>query len=66
MLRTHTCGELTKKYRPERDALRLVDTIRDHGGLTFVDLRDRYGKTQVVLPQSEKWKTEDCMRITAA
>jgi len=47
VLRTHTCGELgEKKYRRDGDALRMIDSLRDHGGLAFIDLRDRYGKTQ--------------------
>ena len=50
MLRTDTCGEL----RPERVGSRVslcgwVDRVRDHKGVIFIDLRDRWGRTQIVI-----------------
>ena len=48
--RTNTCGELTLKDLGKEVTLSgFVSTIRDHGGVMFVDLRDWDGVTQVVV-----------------
>jgi aspartyl-tRNA synthetase len=54
MLRTHTCGELRSSHLGTEVALcGWVDRVRDHKGVIFIDLRDRWGKTQVVIgPES--------------
>ena len=48
--RTFNCGELTLDDLGQSVTLAgWVDTIRDHGGVAFIDLRDEYGVTQVVV-----------------
>mgnify|MGYP001456246168 FL=1 len=50
--RTHTCGELTSGNLGEEVCLNgWVNAVRFHGQIVFVDLRDRYGKTQIVYNQ---------------
>ena len=50
MYRTHTCGELNKSLVGQEVILSgWVNRIRNLGGLTFIDLRDRYGITQVTI-----------------
>ena len=47
--RTHTCGDLKKSNVGDRVSLNgWIAKSRDLGGLIFIDLRDRYGKTQIV------------------
>ena len=74
MKRTHDCGQLTKADIGASVALAgWVDTIRDQGGIMFVDLRDRKGVTQVKLepPDDEvkaklwwKLKPESVISVT--
>ena len=55
--RTHNCGEL--RAGDIGSQVRIagwVDTIRDHGGVIFIDLRDHYGITQVVINDDEMLK----------
>ena len=69
--RTHNCNELSVKDVDKKVILSgWVHRIRDHGGVLFIDLRDHYGITQVVIdPDSkdfvnaEKLRSEWCIQI---
>lgn len=71
MLRTHTCGELTIKDKGKKAELAgWVHRRRDHGGVIFIDLRDRYGLAQVVFKpdtsffkEADKLRREDVIRV---
>ena len=72
-MRTNTCGELTKKeIKKDVSLAGWVNSSRDHGGIIFIDLRDRYGLTQIVFDpdhnkkghaEAEKLRREDVIAI---
>jgi aspartyl-tRNA synthetase len=74
MLRSHTCGELTLKNAGQKVTLcGWIQKSRDLGGMTFIDLRDRYGITQLVFnmdinatlcEQARKLGREFVLRVT--
>ena len=69
MLRTHTCGELSKKEVGKKVVLcGWVDSVRVHGKIGFISIRDRYGITQLVLgkdfvKQLESLRRESVIRV---
>ena len=70
MKRTHHCAQLTKADLHATVSLAgWVDSVRDHGGIIFVDLRDRQGITQVkfdtaLREQAAKLKDESVIAVT--
>lgn len=74
MLRTHTCGELRLEDAGQSVTLcGWVDEYRDHAGIVFIDLRDRYGLTQIKFALSDgnenqrlarHLRHEDVIRVT--
>src|SRR3989344_3260846 len=73
-MRTHTCGELNSRQLNKKATLcGWVHSTRNHGGIIFIDLRDRYGFTQIVFDpefdketykQAEFLRREDCVQVT--
>ncbi|HHI78394.1 MAG TPA: aspartate--tRNA ligase [Planctomycetes bacterium] len=75
-MRSHTCGELHRENQGQRVTLcGWVSSARNHGGILFVDLRDRYGVTQItfdpeaggtppeILEQASRLGNEDVIRV---
>jgi len=71
MLRTHNLGEVNEKLEGKKVTLvGWIDTIREHGKVIFLDLRDRYGKAQCVITNknpgyetAKKITKESCVQI---
>lgn len=64
-LRTHTCGQLRGSQKGQNVKLSgWVSVRRDHGGIIFIDLRDRYGITQIVFdPVKSKSCFDDASKL---
>ena len=72
-LRSHTCGVLNKEHIDKEVTLSgWVSTRRDHGGVIFIDLRDKYGITQIVFnaevdveshKNADALRREDCIKV---
>jgi len=61
--RTHTCGELSLDYVGTDVKLNgWISKTRDLGGLIFIDLRDRYGKTQIVFNEDIDKDAFECVK----
>ena len=71
MYRTKTCGELRIENKGEEVELAgWIQKIRNLGGMVFIDLRDEFGITQIVIKddklqeESKELKTESCISVT--
>ncbi|MDZ4199984.1 MAG: aspartate--tRNA ligase [Kiritimatiellia bacterium] len=67
MMRSQTCGELRRSHIGQDVFLcGWVETVRDHGGILFVDLRDRYGRTQVIFDPRDSQEAWDLAQTARA
>ena len=72
MFRTHTCGALRSSDVGSKVKLSgWIHSVRDHGGVIFIDLRDHYGKTQVFIDpkmhfyqELDRWRVETVVCFT--
>lgn len=63
MKRTHTCGALTKEDAGKTIILNgWIHRLRDHGEITFINLRDRYGITQIIVEDDAPSETREIAR----
>jgi len=70
--RSHKCGELRKEDAGKTVKLSgWIHSVRDHGGVIFIDLRDHYGLTQIVIDpkcdfyqELDKWRVETVVCFT--
>ncbi len=64
MYRNHTCGEIRMENKGQEVLLAgWVQTIRNLGGMTFIDLRDRYGLTQLVVDDQSADKVKNIVSV---
>lgn len=72
--RTHNCGELQKEDAGKKVKLAgWIHSVRDHGGVIFIDLRDHFGITQIVInpdmafyQELERWRIESVVSFAGS